>query len=61
VDEFNRYNRHKLVIADPRLAARRFGGTFAVGDHEELVRLLEANFGVMAERGATATRLRLAP
>jgi transmembrane sensor len=61
VDEFNRYNRHKLVIADPRLAARRFGGTFLVGDHEELVRVLEANFGVVAERGATTTRLRLAP
>jgi transmembrane sensor len=61
VDEFNRYNRHKLVIVDPHLAARRFGGTFLAGDHEELVRVLEANFGVVAERGATTTRLRLAP
>ena len=61
VDEFNRYNRHKLVIADPRLAARRFGGTFLVGDHEELVRVLEANFGVVVERGETTTQLRLAP
>ncbi len=61
VDEFNRYNRHKLVIADPRLAARRFGGTFSAGDQEELVRVLEANFGVVAERGPTATNLRLAP
>jgi transmembrane sensor len=61
VDEFNRYNRHKLVIADPGLAARRFGGSFSVGDHEELVRVLEAEFGVVAERGATATKLRLAP
>ena len=61
VDEFNRYNRHQLVIVDPRLATRRFGGTFAVGDHEELVRSLEANFGVVAERGQTTTQLRLAP
>jgi transmembrane sensor len=61
VDEFNRYNRHKLEIADPRLATRRFGGTFAVGDHEELVRSLEANFGVVAERGENTTKLRLAP
>jgi transmembrane sensor len=61
VDEFNRYNRHKLVIADPRLAARRFGGTFLLGGHEELVRVLEANFGVVADRGATTTKLRLAP
>ena len=61
VDEFNRYNRHQLVIVDPRLATRRFGGTFAVGDHEELVRSLEANFGVVAARGESSTELRLAP
>lgn len=60
VAEFNRYNRHKLVIADPRLAERRFGGTFAAGDYDELVRLLEADFGVVAERGETETKLRLA-
>ena len=61
VGEFNRYNRHKLTITDPRLAARRFGGTFPVGDYEELVRLLEADFGAVAERGENETRLRLAP
>jgi transmembrane sensor len=60
VAEFNRYNRHQLVIADPRLAERRFGGTFAAGDYDELVRLLEADFGVVAERGETETKLRLA-
>lgn len=61
VAEFNRYNRHKLVIADARLATRRFGGTFSAGDCEELVRLLEADFGVVAERGPDETKLRLAP
>jgi transmembrane sensor len=61
VAEFNRYNRHKLVITDPRLATRRFGGTFSVGDHAELVRLLEADFGVVADRGENETKLRLAP
>ena len=61
VEEFNRYNRHKLVIADPRLAARRFGGTFPAGDYEEFVRLLESNFGVVAERDQHEIRLRLAP
>ena len=61
VAEFNRYNRHKLVIADARLAARPFGGTFAMGDSDELVRLLEADFGSRAERGETETTLRLAP
>jgi transmembrane sensor len=60
VEEFNRYNRHKLVIADPRLATRRFGGTFPAGDYEEFVRLLEADFSVVAERGDKEIRLRLA-
>jgi transmembrane sensor len=61
VAEFNRYNLHKLVIADPRLASRRFGGTFPSGDYDELVRLLEQDFGVVAERGENETKLRLAP
>jgi transmembrane sensor len=61
VTEFNRYTQHKLVIADARLAQRRFGGTFSAGDNEELVRLLEAEFGVIAEREANETKLRLAP
>ena len=61
VEEFNRYNRHKLVIADPRLATRRFGGTFPAGDYEEFVRLLESDFDVVAERDQNEIRLRLAP
>lgn len=61
VAEFNRYNRHQLVIADPRLATRRFGGTFRSDGHELFVRLLEENFGVVAERQEAQTMLRLAP
>jgi transmembrane sensor len=61
VAEFNRYNLHKLVLTDPQLAERRFGGTFAANDSEELVRLLEVDFGVLVERGENETRLRLAP
>ncbi len=59
VAEFNRYNRHKLVIADPSLAARRFGGTFPAGDYESFIQLLESTFGVVADRGADQTVLRL--
>lgn len=58
VAEFNRYNRHKLVIVDERLATQRFGGTFSAGDSEEFVRLLEADFGVVAERDEAEIRLR---
>jgi transmembrane sensor len=58
VAEINRYNWHQLVIADPRLNAQRFGGSFPAGDHETFVRMLEANFGVVAERAEGETRLR---
>jgi transmembrane sensor len=59
VAEMNRYNRHKLVIADSRLTARRFGGSFPAGDYETIVRMLEANFGVVAENKDGETLLRL--
>jgi transmembrane sensor len=59
VAEINRYNRHQLVIADPRLNAQRFGGSFPAGDHETFVRMLESSFGVVAERREGETRLRL--
>jgi transmembrane sensor len=59
VAEINRYNRHKLVIDDARLAERLFGGSFPAGDYETLVRMLEANFEVMVDRKGDATRLRL--
>lgn len=59
VEEFNRYNQHQLVIVDKRIGEHRFGGTFPAGDHTTLVRLLEVNFGVIAERKPKETRLRL--
>lgn len=58
VDEFNRYNRHKLVVADQALSARRFGGTFGTGDFDAFVRVLETQFGVVAERHESETVLR---
>ena len=61
VAEMNRYSSHQLVIADPRLAGKPFGGTFPIGNHDLFVRLLERNFGIVAERTGNETRLRLAP
>ena len=57
-DEFNRYNRHRLVIDDAELAAQRFGGKFPADDFAALVRLLELNFGVVVERRENETVLR---
>ena len=59
VAEINRYNHHQLVIADARLEAQRFGGSFPAGDYTTFVRLLENNFGVIAERRDDETVLRL--
>ncbi len=59
VAEINRYNRHKLVVVDERLQARRFGGSFPASDYATLVRMLEVDFGVIAEQGNGETRLRL--
>lgn len=59
VAEINRYNRHKLVIDDERLDGQRFGGSFPANDYATFVRMLEADFGVVAVRGEGETRLRL--
>lgn len=59
--EFNRYNRHKIVIADERLAVRRFGGAFLANDPGRFVRMLQDNFAVLAEERESETVLRLAP
>ena len=59
VADFNRYNQHRLVIADAALARRRFGGTFPAGDYRSLVQVLEETFDVVADRRERETILRL--
>ena len=61
VAQFNRYNRHKLVIGDRRLRELTFGGTFRCDGYDAFVRLLESHFGVVAERRDAETILRLGP
>ena len=57
--EFNRYNEHKLVIADSALAQERFGGSFRPDDQAGFVRMLQQNFGVAVEETEKATLLRV--
>lgn len=61
VTEFNRYSRHQLVIGDPELAAKRFGGSFKADDQAGFVRMLRENFGVIAQETESATVLRAGP
>lgn len=58
VGEFNRYNRRRLVVEDPQLAARRFSGTFRADGYESFVRLLETDFGVVVANRGDALLLR---
>ncbi|MBI4626651.1 MAG: hypothetical protein HY736_25955 [Verrucomicrobia bacterium] len=58
--EFNRYNHRKLIITGTALATQRFGGTFRPDDAAGFVRMLESNFGIVAEQGKDATILRVA-
>ena len=49
VEEFNRYNARKLVVADPALASEQFDGVFRVDDPEGFARAVRAALGVPLE------------
>lgn len=48
--EFNRYNRSKLVVDDPSIAALQLAGYFRVNDHDGFVRAVCEAFPVKALR-----------
>jgi len=48
-DEFNRYNRRHLVVADPLIAGRRIGGAFQATDPDSFVSALQKWFGIHAD------------
>ena len=48
VEEFNRYNARKIVIADPDVAALKIEGNFRATNVDAFVRLLESGFPVHA-------------
>ncbi len=61
VARFNARSRVQLVVADPALAGRRIGGTFALDEAEAFVRLLERDGEIVGERrGPTEIHLRRA-
>ena len=47
--QFNRYNRKKLVVADPGAASIRIGGSFDVSNVEGFARLVQSGFGLVIE------------
>jgi len=42
VSEFNRYNTHKVMIEDPKIAAIRISGMFRATNYKAFVRVLDA-------------------
>lgn len=48
VEEFNRYNRRRIVIANPEIATLRVGGRFQATDPDSFVAALEKSSGVNA-------------
>jgi transmembrane sensor len=47
--EFNRYNRKKLVVADPKAAALKIDGTFPANNVEAFLDAVEAALNVHVE------------
>ncbi|WP_414660192.1 FecR family protein [Horticoccus sp. 23ND18S-11] len=61
IARFNARSRVQLILADPALADRRVGGTFALDEAEAFVRLLERDGEIAGERrGETEIHLRRA-
>lgn len=52
VTEFNLRNRRQLVVGDASTGRLRVGGSFRADNVDAFVRLLEASFGVSAQRRA---------
>jgi transmembrane sensor len=57
IAEFNRYNRTRLEIADPKLAVLRVGGNFRATDLDAFIRALQASFPVRAQQSDGIIRL----
>lgn len=58
IEEFNRYNRRKLVLEEPKLAGEQFDGIFRTDDPEGFADAVSRSFGVPLElRGSNEIRI----
>jgi transmembrane sensor len=57
IEQLNRYNRHKIIIADPTVAVIRISGTFRPTDYEAFVHLLQEAYSIRAATTEDQTRL----
>jgi transmembrane sensor len=56
-DQFNRYNRRKLVISDPTAAAIPIGGSFKASNVAAFARLLHEAYGLRVEYTPTEMKV----
>lgn len=59
--EFNRYNRSQLVLADAATGAVKIGGSFRANHVRAFIRLLGVSFGVRADERGDQIILRKSP
>ncbi|MFT3997686.1 MAG: DUF4880 domain-containing protein [Asticcacaulis sp.] len=52
VDEYNRYLKHHIIIADPQLESLRLGGRFDTRNPGDFLSALNAGFGIHAIKDA---------
>lgn len=57
VAEFNRYNRKKLKVEDPSIAALQIGGNFQALDVESFIAALNRSFGITAASADDGTMI----
>lgn len=50
LEEINRYSKLQLIIEDPELSSIEVGGYFRAGDSDQLLMMLEHNFGITSRR-----------
>lgn len=56
-EEFNRYNRRKIVVTSPDAAAIRIGGTFETDNIDGFVELLQQGYGLKIEKTDDAVKI----
>lgn len=55
VNEYNRYLRDKIIIADPSIASTKIGGRFTTQDSKVFLLALHSSFGITASVDANGT------
>jgi transmembrane sensor len=56
-EEFNRYNRRKIIVTSPEAAAIRIGGTFETDNVDGFVELLQQGYGLKIEKTDDAVKI----